>query len=411
MLLLILLAFAGGAALHGASAADDHASGGPPPGPMRVVVEVIKETPTQIWTEYSGRLSAVDYVELRPQVTGSVTEIRFEDGQDVAKGDILYVIDPAPYEAAVAQANADLSAAKSQAEFAQKQLDRAKGLMETNAISKDLLDERTNSARVAKNNIDAAAARLRDAKINLDHAYVKAPIAGRVGRAEITEGNLVQAGPNAPILTTILSNAEIYADFDVDEQTYLLHVRGKANGIEGERAVPVKLTLKGDTKATYEGTIQSFDNRINTATGTIRARALFANSDGALLPGMFVNVKMGTPVNENKILVSERIIGTDQDRKFVYVVNDTNKVEYREVKLGATMNGQRGVLEGLKPGEKVITEGIMRIRPDMDVAPQEAAAKDAAKDLGKPPTAADAVPAAEAGADEQPPENLVPPKE
>lgn len=392
--------------MHGASAADNHGkpAGGPPPGPMPVVVDVVKETATQIWNDYSGRLNAVDYVELRPQVTGTVTEIKFEDGQDVAKGDVLYVIDPAPYEAAVAQANADLSAAKSQAEFAQKQLERAKGLMETNAISKDLLDERTNAARVAKNNIDAANARLRDSKINLDRAYVKAPIAGRVGRAEITEGNLVQAGPNAPILTTILSNAEIYADFDVDEQTYTQHVRGKANGVEGERAIPVKLALKGDNNAVYEGTIHSFDNRINTATGTIRARALFKNEDGALLPGMFVSVKMGTPVSETRILIPENIVGTDQDRKFVYVVNDKNIVEYREVKLGATSDGQRVVTSGLKAGEKVIVEGTMRIRPDMPVAPQQkSAVANSAQDLGKPPAAS--------AAEEAQPESLIPAKE
>jgi membrane fusion protein, multidrug efflux system len=399
LIVLILITFtvlAGGALVYksGAVAADDHAPGGPPPGPMPVIVDVIKPTTAQIWSEYSGRLTAVDYVELRPQVSGTVKEIRFEDGQMVKKGDILYVIDPAPYEAAVAQAAADLATAQSQNEFAKKQLQRAEGLMATNAISKDLLDERQNAARVGKGAVDAASARLKQAKINIDYAYVKAPIGGRVGRAEITEGNLVQAGPNAPVLTTILSNEEIYADFDVDEMTYT-QIRRAAHGVDAERAIQVQMTAKGDRSVVYEGTIHSFDNRINTDTGTIRARALFKNEDGTLLPGMFVSVKMGSPAHEEKILVSERIIGTDQDRKFVYVVGSDNKVQYREVKLGASMDGQRVNTERLKTGEKVITEGIMRIRPDMEVAPQ----------------AAPAAVAPASGAQDKPPEALIPLKE
>jgi multidrug efflux system membrane fusion protein len=344
------------------------AGGAPPPLPVNVIV--VQESMAQIWTDYSGKLDAVDYVELRPQVSGTVKEIRFEDGQAVKKGDVLYVIDPAPYEATVAQANADLATAKSQYEFSQKQLARAEGLMATNAISKDLLDERQNAARVAKNAIDAAAARLKQAKIDLDHAYVKAPISGRAGRAEITEGNLVQSGPNAPVLTSIVANEQIYADFDVDEQTYLQHVRGAVQGVEAEREIPVKLSVRGDTNVVYNGTIHSFDNRINADTGTIRARALFDNADGALLPGMFVSVKMGSPGNEKKILIPERTIGTDQDRKFVYVVGGGNKVIYREVKLGPPVGEDRVILSGLKPGEKIITEGLMRLRPDMVVAPQ-----------------------------------------
>lgn len=365
--------------------AEEAPSGGPPPGPMPVSVVVVQPTDTQIWAQYSGRLEAVDYVELRPQVSGTVYDILFEDGQQVQKGDTLYVIDPAPYEAAMASAQADVATAKSQNEFAQKQLKRAQGLMDTNAISKDLLDERQNAARVAKNAIDSASARLKQAKIDLDRAYVKAPISGRVGRAEITKGNLVQAGVNAPVLTTILDNENIYAGFDVDDQTYLQHVRDASAGVEAERAIPVVLTVRGDEAVVYKGTIQSFDNRINPATGTIRARALFKNEDGALLPGMFVSVKMGSAGDAKNILMPERAIGTDQDRKFVYVVGNDNKVQYREVTLGAAMDGQRVILSGLKAGEKVITEGTMRIRPEMPVAPQIKKAEAApAQDLLSP---------------------------
>jgi multidrug efflux system membrane fusion protein len=350
---------------------------GPPPGaqmpPPAVTVETVTETNETVWSEYSGRLDAVDYVELKPQVSGTIKEIRFEDGQLVKKGDILYVIDPAPYEAAAASAQADLAAAQSRSDLAQKELERAQGLMASNAVSKALLDQRENESKVAKNAAAAAQARLKQAKIDLDYAYVKAPISGRVGRAEITKGNLVQSGPNAPLLTTIVANDEIYADFDVDEETYLHNARngGIDQGVEAERTIPVKLTVKGASEVVYNGTIDSFDNHLNVATGTIRARALFKNEDGALLPGMFVTVKLGSLGDEKKILISERAIGTDQDRQFVYVVGDGNKVEYREVKLGASASGRRLVLEGLQPGEKIITDGTTFVRPDIVVAPKE----------------------------------------
>lgn len=357
--------------------AEDGPPGGPPPA-MPVKAMVVTEARTSLWSEYSGRLEAVDYVELRPQVSGTIKEVRFNDGALVKKGDVLFVIDPAPFEAAAAQANAELAAAKSQTELSEKQLARAEGLMTTNAISKDLLDERQNAARVAKNSADAAAARLRQAKINIDYAYVKAPIAGRVGRAEVTKGNLVQAGPGAPLLTTLVSSEGIYADFEVDEETYMKGFRN----LEADVAVPVKLTVRGDTANIYEGVIQSFDNRINTATGTIRARALFKNEDGALLPGMFATVKMGSPSDSSKIMIPERVIGTDQDRKFVYVIDDSNKIVYREVKLGASVEGQRVVESGLKVGEKIVAEGIIRLRPDMTVIPQ----MEGEAPAGAPPT-------------------------
>lgn len=380
-IILSALAFAAVGLIQGPADAQE----GPPPGPMPVTVSVVQESATQIWTEYSGRLAAVDSVEIRPQVSGTIKDIRFEDGQMVTKGNILLVIDPAPYEARAAQAQAAVATAKSQLDFAQRQLKRAQDLMKTNAISADLLDERRNNASAAKNAVESANASLRQAKIDLDYAYVEAPITGRVGRAEITEGNLVQAGPNAPVLTTIVSNDALYADFDVDEQAYLQHVRGAVHDVEAERAIPVRLTVRGDKDVVYEGTVHSFDNSINTATGTIRARALFKNADGALLPGMYANIQMGSAGQSKAILITERAVGTDQDRKFVYVIGPGNKVVYREVKLGASMDGQRVVLAGLKPGEKIIVEGLMRVRPDMIVAPQPEGQKTAAQKTAAPP--------------------------
>lgn len=362
------------AALSASGEPAENMAGGPSAA-MPVKVMTVMKSEAIVWTDYAGRLEAVNYAEVRPQVSGEIKAVKFLDGQEVKKGDVLFVINPAPYEAAAAQAEADLASASSQLDLARKERERAADLLKTDAIAQAVMDQRESAARAAAGAADAAAARLRQAKIDLDYAYVKAPISGRAGRAEITEGNLVQAGPNAPLLTTIVSSGEIYADFDVDEQTYLEHVRGGAQGLAAEQTIPVMLTLKSDEKRRYDGVIHSFDNRINPETGTIRARALFKNDDGALLPGMFVTVKLGGVVNEKKILIPERAVGTDQDRKFVYVVSPENMTVYREVKLGATMNGDRVVEEGLVSGEKIITEGVIRIRPDMPVAPQEEAAE------------------------------------
>lgn len=354
---------------HSADAATATATAAPPPPPATVAV--MEEQNIQIWKDFTGRLQAVDYVEIRPEVSGQLQEIRFKDGQTVTKDDILFVIDPTPYQAAVEKAKADLQAAKNQADYAQKDLARAAGLVKSEAISKKIYDERQNASSVSRSMVEAAQAQLKQAQINLDHAYVKAPISGRISRAEITVGNLLQAS-TAPVLTTIVSDKGIYADFDVDEKTYLQNVYSVARNAEEQTKIPVEMILKSSADRTYKGVIASFDNKIDPKTGTIRVRAYFDNEDQSLLPGMFVNVRLGSSSNEAKMLVSERAIGTDQDRKFVYVVGTDNKVAYREISPGQSINGQRVVLNGLKPGEKVITEGIMKVRPDMIVTPQVA---------------------------------------
>ncbi len=348
-----------------------HAAGAPdamPPMPVPVVV--LEEAPVQIWKEFPGRLQAVDSVDLRPQVSGTINSIKFQDGQAVNKGDILFVIDPRPYEAEVSQARADLQGAKNQYDLAVKELKRAEELIGTGAIPKRTYDERLNTELVTKSAIASAEARMKRAQLNLEYAHVKAPISGRVSRAEITEGNLVEAGPNAPMLTTIVSSEGIYADFEVDEQTYLRYLRGATSSSEEERKIPVKLSLQSAPDMVYEGNIHSFDNRIDTSSGTIRARAHFKNEDGSLLPGMFVTVRLGSPQNTNALVVPERAIGTDQDRKYVYIVGPENKVVYREISPGESVNGNRVVSSGLAAGEVVITDGIMKIHPDMVVEPQ-----------------------------------------
>lgn len=339
------------------------------PQAMPVTVETVTLKPIQIWNDYSARLEAVDFAEIRPQVSGTITEVKFEDGQMVEKGDVLFVIDPRPYEAAVNQAKAELRVAKNQSSFSLKELQRAKELIKADAISERVLDERSNAHNIAVATVKAVEARLRSAEINLDYAHIKAPISGRVSRAEIKVGNLVEVGGNAPVLTSIVSKQKVYADFEVDEKSYLKYVRNSAKNVSEEHNIPVKLSLSGDD-VEYEGFIQSFDNQIDVSSGTIRARALFDNEDGALLPGMFASVKMGTPSSVDQILIGERAIGTDQSRKFVYVVNDQNMVEYRVVTIGESMNGQRVITSGLNDGDQVIVEGIIRIRPGMSVVPQ-----------------------------------------
>ncbi len=339
------------------------------PQAMQVSVQVVRPEPVQIWNDFSARLEAFDFAEIRPQVSGTITEVKFQDGQQVETGDVLFVIDPRPYEAAVKQAEAAVNAARNESTLAQKELSRAKELVDKGAVSVRILDERQARARVASANIASARAQLDRAKIDLDYAYVKAPISGRTSRVEVKVGNLVEAGSGAPVLTSIVSTDMIYADFDVDEQTYVRSIRSSVRDPESEKSIPVKLFVEGDGTE-YTGHIDSFDNRIDPSTGTIRARALFENKDGALLSGMFAKVKMGSPVNEEKILVTERAIGTDQDRKYVYVVNGENMTEYREVKIGVSTKGKRVILSGLSAGEKIITDGIIRIRPGMPVDPQ-----------------------------------------
>jgi membrane fusion protein, multidrug efflux system len=342
------------------------------PPPVSVTVHTLAPQKIRVWSEFSGRLHAVDSAEIRPEVGGRITAVLFEDGQAVKAGDILFIIDPRPYEAAVARARANLATAQSNVVFSKIELDRAAGLVNSQAIAQRTLDERANSNRVAKASVDAAAAALKEAELDLEHAHVRAPISGRASRAEITLGNLVQPGPNAPLLTTIVANQTIYADFDVDEATYLQRIRGVAVKREDERRVPVKLSLQGDSSRAYEGTIYSFDNRIDVATGTIRARAKFDNTDGALLPGMFVTVRLADAAEREVVLVPDRAIGFDQSKKFVFVVGADNKVGYREVELGKQVQSQRIALKGVAPGDRVIVDGLQHVRPNAVVEAKEA---------------------------------------
>ncbi|WP_197722148.1 efflux RND transporter periplasmic adaptor subunit [Sulfuriflexus mobilis] len=356
--------------LQGVSASETKSNANAEQQAMPVEVAIIEEQAIRLWKDFSGHLTAVDYVEIRPQVTGLITDVKFEDGQLVSKGDILYIIDPRPLKAAVDKAEAELMVARNRYTLADKEYKRAKDLIKTNVISQRIYDERMNTKLVSEATVKSAAAQLSEAEINLGHAYVRAPVSGRVSRAEITEGNLVSAGPNAPLLTAIVSSKNIYADFEVDEQTYLRYVHAiSPSRQKTANKIPVELRLQSD-ELMYRGKIHAFDNRIDRSSGTIRARAIFDNPENKLLPGMYVRLRLGSATEENRILVSERAIGTDQNRKFVYVVNAENKTTYREVQLGDSIDGDRIVRSGLTVGDKVIIRGLMRIRPNMLVEPK-----------------------------------------
>lgn len=339
-----------------------------------VTVRTVVPQKVRVWSEFSGRLHAVDAAEIRPEVGGRITAVLFEDGQTVKAGDVLFVIDPRPYEAAAARARADLASAQTNAAFAKLEFERAVGLIRTQAIAQRVYDERANANRVADAAVDSAAAQLRQAELDLEHAHVRAPISGRASRAELTVGNLVQPGAGAPLLTTIVANQSIYADFEVDEQTYVASIRGYASGRDGERRIPVRLSLQGDSERAYSGTIYSFDNRIDVGSGTIRARAKFDNADGTLLPGMFVSVKLADGVERDALLIPDRAVGFDQSKKFIYVVGPDNKVAYREVELGKQVESQRIALKGVQPGDRVIVDGVQHVRPDLVVDATEAGA-------------------------------------
>ncbi len=342
-----------------------------------VDVLTLKPTSVQTWKEFSGRTRAVDFAEIRPEVSGRITEIRFKDGDEVKKGDILMVIEPRPFEAALAKAKANLHAASTTASLANTEANRAIKMSKNQAITLSQRDQRVNEQRVANANVVVAKAELERAKIDIEHAYIRAPFAGRVSRAEITVGNLVQTAGNAPLLTTIVSNKQIYADFELDEATYLdIAAQQQADNTPNN---PIELRLTHAKNHSYKGQMATFDNHIDANSGTIRARATFNNDDGLLVPGMFVTVRLGAATIPNALLIPERAISTDQNKKFVYVVGEGNKVMYREVTLGGTSDGNRIVTSGLKSGEKVIVDGLQHVRPDAIVAPTELGTKPAAE--------------------------------
>lgn len=339
--------------------------------PAAVEVDVAPVVARKVvdWQSYSGRLEAVERVDIRPRVSGTITQVHFRNGAPVKKGDVLFTIDPAPYRAALARAEADLAGAQARVRYTRAELDRASRLVADSTITRRTLDEREHNARDAAASLAAAEAELQVARLNLSYTSVTAPIDGRVSRAEITTGNVVAAGAAAEVLTILVSVSPIYASFDVDEQTYLRHIAS----VKDQTGVPVQLGLANEVEYSRSGAVDDVDNRLDPVSGTIRVRARFDNPDGLLVPGLYARIKVGGSDPQAAVMVDERAIGTDQDKKFVLVVGDDNKVAYRPIQLGSRQEGLRIVTDGLAPGERIIVNGIQRARPGDVVKPKAVA--------------------------------------
>ena len=336
------------------------------PQALPVPVAVIEQHEVSTWDEFSGRLEAVERVDVRSRVAGQVKSVHFTEGALVRRNDLLVTIDPDPYAAEVDRAQAQVVAAQARLNYAKSEHVRAQRLWEESAIARRELDERVNAEQEADANLRAAQAALQSSKLNLQYTQVRAPVSGRVGRLEITVGNLVAAGPGAPVLTTLVSVNPIYASFDADEHVVLRTLH------EGAKSVPVEAETVTNGGRQLKGRLQLIDNQVNPKSGTVRVRAVFDNQDGSLIAGQFVKLRMGKAKAEQVMLVSERAIGTDQDKRFVIVVGPDNKAIWRQVTLGGTANGQRIVTAGLEPGERIVVNGLQRVRPGAQLAPQEA---------------------------------------
>lgn len=326
---------------------------------QEVDVAVVKRETVTDWQIYSGRLAAVERVEVRPLVAGTITDVNIRDGQLVKKGDTLFVIDPRPYQAQVERAKGQVAAAQARAAYTKSDWERAKRLITENAIAKRDYDEKNNAALEASANLKTAEAALDAAKIDLDHTQITAPISGRVSRAEITLGNIVNAGAGSGPLTMLVSVNPIYAEFNADEQTYLKFISRLGN----KGNVPVDLGLADETGYSRRGVIQSVDNELDTTSGTIRMRAQFDNADGTLVPGLYARVKVGGSEPYAALLIDDAAIGTDQDKRFVLVVGKDDHIAYRPVTLGNLQGNDRVITSGLEEGERVVVGGVQRVRP------------------------------------------------
>lgn len=328
--------------------------------PAAVTVAPVEQKEIVEWSEFTGRTEPVDSVEIRPRTSGYIQEVRFQSGQLVKKGDVLFVIDPRWNQAAFDQRQAEYEQAKGEA-------DRTDLLLKNNAISAEEAEAR--KARYA-----SAKAALESARLDLEYTEVRSPIDGRVSRALLTEGNYVSGvAGSASLLTTVVSVDPVYVYADVDEDTLLKFNRlvdeKKLGNTDGGK-IPVELQLADESNFPHEGVIESFDNRLDSDTGSILMRAVFKNDDGRIVPGLFARVRIPLSEKHAAILVDDRAIGTDQANKFVLTLTQTNTVAYRPVTLGPLIDGKRIIRTGLTAGEEIVVNGLQRVRPGMPVSPE-----------------------------------------
>jgi multidrug efflux system membrane fusion protein len=345
-----------------------------------VSVATVVQSDVAAWNDFSGRLEAVERVDIRSRVAGTVQGVHFREGALVKAGDLLLTIDPAPYQADVDRADAQVFAAQSRFTNTRSNYERSKQLLQDHAISQREYDDSLNANGEADANLRSAQAQLQTARLSLGYTQVRAPVSGRVGKLEITTGNLVAAGPGAPVLTTLVSVSPIYASFDADEQVVTRALRELPAGASARaqiEKIPVQMGTVADTATPIAGHLQLVDNQVDARSGTVRVRAVFDNADGTLMPGQFAHLRMGAVKAEPALMINERAVGTDQNKKFVMVVGSDDKAQYREVTLGANVDGLRIVTTGLKPNERVVVNGLQRVRPGSLIAPQMVAMKTA----------------------------------
>ncbi len=348
-------------------AAAQSATGSPPP--VTVATPIVKKLTE--YDDYTGRFEAVDFVEVRARVSGYLDRVAFTEGALVKKGDLLFVIDKRPYQAAVDQAEAAVQAAQARVAFAQGDLERAQSLSRTGNISEQVLEQRRQTFESARADLMAAQAATRTARLNLGFTEIRAPIAGRIGRKLVSEGNLV--GVDTTLLTTLVSLDTIYFSFDVDERSFLAYQRVLQIGAVAEPGSfkpPILVGLADESEPSRHGRLDFIDNRVDQATGTMRARASVENRDLFITPGLFGTIRVpGSPLYQG-ILVPDEAIATDQDRRFVWVVGEDQTVSARVVRPGPRIDGYRLIRQGLTGGETIVIAGLQRIRAGSKVTPQ-----------------------------------------
>jgi multidrug efflux system membrane fusion protein len=332
------------------------------------VAEVI-EQPINEWDEFTGRLEAPESVDVRPRVSGFIDRVAFDEGSLVKKGDLLFQIDPRPFQAEVKRLEAQLQQARASQTRTLSEARRGERLRKSNAISAELADARASAAQEAQAAVAGIQAELDNARLNLSFTRVTAPIDGRVSRAEITEGNLVNAGQS--LLTTLVSTDRVYAYFDADERVFLKYVElARQAGGHTRDASPVYLGLSSEEGHPHLGELDFLDNQVNPQTGTIRGRAVFDNRDGRFTPGLYARLKLVGSGQYAAALIKDEAVGTDLGKKFVLVLDKDNAVQYRAIELGPKLEGLRIVRQGLSKGEKIVVNGLQRAFPGSTVDPQ-----------------------------------------
>jgi len=362
--------FAAVLAACGSQAAEQ---GAPPPPAVGAASVLVKQVAQ--WDEFTGRVEPVESVELRPRVSGYIDKVNYAEGQEVKKGDVLFTIDDRTYKAELARAQAELARAHSQAELGRNEAARARKLADQQAISTETWEQRKAAADQAAADVLAAQAAVETARLNLDWTRVRAPIDGRAGRAQVTAGNLVSAGDAASVLTTVVSQDKVFVYFDADEGTFLRYGQMARSGerpSERDGSLPVRIGLVGEEGYPHAGRVDFLDNQVARSTGTIRVRAVLDNAQRQFTPGLYARVQLLGSGEFKAVLVDDKAILTDQDRKYVFVVDKDGKAQRRDVELGRTAEGLRIVSEGLAAGDRVIIDGVQKVfMPGMPVQAKE----------------------------------------